>query len=103
MLRGKREYSTVMSEDQHGFDLILVDGSYRSKCISSATKLLKSGGILYLDNSDCDTESQGGDMRIAEWKARSFAESSNAHVTEFTDFAPGQFFVGQGLMVILPG
>lgn len=101
--KNETEYSTFMSEDKCGFDLVMIDGSYRSKCISTAVKLLKPGGILYLDNSDKGSTSSGGDMRIAESTARSFAQHSNAQVVEITDFAPAQFFVQQGLMIQLPG
>ena len=97
------EYSTFMSEGEQGFDLIMVDGSYRSKCISHAEKLVKSGGILYLDNSDIDSGPIGGDMRIAETLARNFAENYDAQVIAITDFAPTVFFVTQGLCVKLPG
>jgi predicted O-methyltransferase YrrM len=97
------EYSTFMSDDTKGFDLVMVDGSCRSKCVSHASKLVKPGGILYLDNSDKDSVPFGGDMRIAESIARDFAKNSNAEITEITDFAPTQFFVQQGLCVRLPG
>jgi SAM-dependent methyltransferase len=96
------EYSSFMSDDEDGFDLVMVDGSYRSKCIAHAVKLVKPGGILYLDNSDKDSAPDGGDMRIAEAIVRSFAKSSDAEVTEITDFAPTQFFVQQGLCIKFP-
>lgn len=98
---GEGEYSTFMSQDKEGFDLIVIDGSYRSKCLSHAIKLIKSCGIIYLDNSDKDSTHHGGDMRIAESQARSFALASKAQVIEFTDFAPAQFFVQQSLLVKL--
>ena len=96
------EYSSFMSNDAKGFDLIMVDGDFRSKCILSASKLLKPGGILYLDNSDKDSAPSGGDMRLAESSLRDFATSRNAEITEITDFAPTQFFVQQGLYAKLP-
>jgi predicted O-methyltransferase YrrM len=93
------DYYTFMSDDAKGFDLIMVDGNWRSKCIMNAAKLLKPGGILYLDNSDKDSSPQGGDMRLAEQLAREFAQSKCAKITEFTDFAPTQLFVQQGIMI----
>ncbi len=99
----ENEYSSFMSDDKQGFDLIMVDGSCRSKCISHAAKLVKPGGILYLDNSDKDSTPDGGDTRIAENIARNFAEDSDAEVIEITDFAPTQLFVQQGLCIKLPG
>ena len=90
-----------MSQDNIGFDLIIVDGSYRSKCMASAIKLLKPGGIIYLDNSDKDYIS-GGDMRLAEDILLDFAQEKHAQFKYFTDFAPAEFFVNQGLIVICP-
>ena len=95
-------YSQFMVNDSAGFDLIMVDGSHRSACIFHATKLLKPGGILFLDNSDKDSTPKGGDIRFAEEYALQFAKEHYAEVTYFTDFAPTQFFVQQGLMIKLP-
>jgi hypothetical protein len=95
------DYSEFMSDDPAGFDLIMIDGSIRNACIARASKLLKPGGILYLDNSDKDSTPRGGDMRLAEEFALRFANDRNAAVTYFTDFAPTQLFVQQGLMVKL--
>lgn len=94
-------YSEFMADDPSGFDLIMIDGSIRSSCISHAAKMLRPGGIIYLDNSDKDSTSRGGDMRLAEKLVMQLASSRKATVTYFTDFAPTQFFVQQGLMVKL--
>lgn len=98
---GLNEYSQFMTNDDAGFDLIMIDGNHRSACVAHAIKLLKSGGILYLDNSDRDTKIKSGDTRLAEELALQFARERHAQVTYFTDFAPTQFFVQQGLMVKL--
>lgn len=100
---GADAYSHFMSSDSAGFDLIMIDGSHRSACVAQASKLLKPGGILYLDNSDRDSTPRGGNMRLAEEFALQFAKDRDAHVTYFTDFAPTQFFVHQGLMIRLGG
>ena len=85
-----------MARDETGFDLIMVDGSHRSECVSHAAKLLRPGGILYLDNSDKDPTARGGDMRLAEEYAIQFAKQQNGTTTYFTDFAPTQMMVQQG-------
>lgn len=95
-------YSQCFTDDSRGFDLIMVDGSHRSACIAHAVKLLRPGGILYLDNTDKDSTPRGGDMRLAENNAPQFAKGKNAEIFYFTDFAPTQLFVQQGLMVKLP-
>ena len=95
-------YSRFKADDNDGFDLIMVDGNHRSACIANSAKLLKPGGILYLDNSDKDSDPGGGDMRVAEAFALNFARERNAHIEYFTDFAPTQLFVQQGLLIRLP-
>jgi predicted O-methyltransferase YrrM len=98
------EYFSFKSEDSRGFDLIMIDGSWRSKCVAHAKGLLKPGGILYVDNTDKDSAPGGdGDLRVAEALAREFAAERGAQVREFTDFAPAQLFVEQGLLIKLPG
>jgi len=94
-------YSQFKCGDDVGYDLIMVDGSFRSSCVANTLKLLKPSGILYLDNSDKDSTESGGDMRLAESQVLSFAKQQNAEVIYFTDFAPTQLFVQQGLMIKL--
>jgi SAM-dependent methyltransferase len=98
----EEEYASFMAGDAEGFDLIMVDGSCRSKCVAHAGNLLRPGGILYLDNSDKDSAPEGGDMRQAEAIARQIARDKGAQIIEVTDFAPTQFFVQQGMCVKLP-
>jgi predicted O-methyltransferase YrrM len=96
------DYYAFMANDRSAFNLIMIDGSHRSKCVENALTLLRPGGILYLDNSDKDSSPGGGDMRCAEQRALEFAKYRDAQVSYFTDFAPTQFFVQQGMMIRLP-
>ena len=96
------EYSRHGSNAGGLFDLVVVDGSYRSDCILTAFELVGPGGIVYLDNSDKDSGVDGGDMRQAELSARRLAVEVEAVISEFTDFAPTQLFVQQGLLIKLP-
>lgn len=98
----KDSYGRFKIGDNEGFDLVMVDGSHRSICVANAAKLLRPGGILYLDNSDKDSGPGGGDMRAAETLALNFARERNAQIEYFTDFAPTQLFVQQGLLIRLP-
>lgn len=99
----KPEYISPEITGQEGFDLIMVDGDYRSECIRNSLPFLKAGGILFLDNSDQDSKPQGGDRRVAEQLALEYAKRTNAATTYFTDFAPAQFTPNQGLMIVAPG
>jgi predicted O-methyltransferase YrrM len=98
-----QEYSSFPPDPGPGFDVILVDGRHRKSCVASSSRFLKPGGILYLDNSDMGHSDPSRDLRRAEQAALEFARSRSAQVTYFTDFAPTQFFVEQGLMVRLEG
>lgn len=95
------QYVEFMKGDRAGFDLIMVDGSHRSRCIAQSADLLRRGGVLYLDDSDKDI-AKGGDMREAERLLRELAEKKGAKIREFTDFSPTQFFVKQGIAMELP-
>lgn len=95
----KESYISFGSSESEGFDLIMVDGSFRSDCIERSLQLLKPGGIIYLDNADKDSGDAGGDMRIAENRLREFVKEKDAELFEFTDFAPTQLFVQQGILV----
>lgn len=97
------EYSRFMAHDARGFDLVVVDGNYRYRCTMAALPLLRKGGIFYLDNSDRGVVSADEDTRRAKAAILAFARERNAEITFFTDFAPTQFFVQQGLMIKLPG
>lgn len=96
------EYRQFMANDTAGFDLIVVDGICRHQCTITALPLLRNGGIFYLDNSDRGVISRDEDSRKAEAAILEFARERSAEVNWFTDFAPTQFFVQQGLMVKLP-
>jgi precorrin-6B methylase 2 len=83
------------------FDLIMVDGSYRSACVRESLPFLKPGGIIYLDNTDKDTEAEPAhaDMAIAKKLLIDFAASNNATIEYYSDFAPTQLFAQQGMLV----
>jgi len=100
------DYFTFMSDQEIKFDLILVDGSFRDQCIKHAINNLKEGGILYLDNSDkypfiSETAiiPVVGNIRFAEKMILEYSKNNNCITKYFTDFAPTQFFVQQGLML----
>jgi SAM-dependent methyltransferase len=99
----EQEYATFCADDPDGFDLVMVDGTWRSRCMENAVKLVRPGGILYLDNADKHSTAAGGDTRGAEQLALEFAKANGAEVTYLTDFAPAQLFVQQGMCVRLLG
>jgi hypothetical protein len=103
LARSEQEYINFMPDDNRVFDLILIDGSYRSSCVLHILNKIKKSGIIYLDNSDKDSTVKVGDMRLAENILLNFARQSKADVKYFTDFSPTQFFAQEGMLVKLPG
>lgn len=99
------EQYTTLSEAERGdgFDLIMVDGSARELCVRRTLDLLRPGGMMYLDNSDKHGGSTfSGDIPEARRTMLEFASAHGASTRLFTDFAPTQLFVQQGLMLTLP-
>ena len=97
-LAGEAYYSAASFADE-SFDLIIVDGSYRSKCLENAYSKLKAGGYIYLDNSDTDMESSTGDMRVAERILLGLSEVWSSPVEFYTGFSPGNLHAHQGALL----
>jgi hypothetical protein len=98
-----KSYSHFADKAKKGFDLVMVDGEWRSRSAIQGAKLVKPGGVIYLDNSDKDSTSEGGDTREAEKFLLKFAKQKKAKVTYFVDFAPTQFFIQEGMLVQMKG
>ena len=97
-----KDYYKYQTNSDLRFDLIIIDGSHRSLCLKEAINLVKSGGIVYIDDSDKDSTSSSGDMRVTESFALTISKEKNAKIEYYTDFVPTQFFVQQGMMLRLP-
>jgi hypothetical protein len=93
------EYSLASDFADETFDLIVVDGNSRSKCLENAHRKLKVGGYLYLDNSDTDMAIPDGDMRLAEAKMRKLAEEWSAPLKFYTGYSPGSIHPHQGALL----
>ncbi len=98
-LRAGPDYFDARGFESEQFDLIVVDGNYRSKCIELFHPALKAGGILYLDNSDKDMTREGGDLRRAEAKILELSECWASPPRYFTGFCPGNLGPHQGVMI----
>lgn len=97
---GADDYAELaLDERADGFDLVMVDGSQRDRCVQTAIELIRPGGMIYLDNSDKGFGDATGDVPAARQLLLDFAARDGADVTLFTDFAPTQLFVQEGLMV----
>ncbi len=96
-------YCSISKADAgEGFDFILVDGNWRDQCVANSIDYLRPHGILYIDNSDRGPRPAGsldGDMPRARTLALEYARRVPCDVRYFTDFAPTQLFVQQGMLV----
>jgi hypothetical protein len=86
------------------FDLIIVDGSWRWKCIEFALNHLKPGGCVYLDNSDADKDYRyypNKDMRHEAQKLLEVFASTHPDYTlsHFISFLSGELHVGKGTLL----
>ena len=68
LIRKDTPYNDICDDylDEY-FDIILVDGRNRNKCMQSAIPKLKKGGVLILDNSERDYYHLGYDL-MKDWE-----------------------------------
>lgn len=90
-------YATV--PDGETFDLILVDGRWRDRCVENALDRLSPNGILYLDNADKSSNEDTGDVPRAVALIEEAAKRNGWRLERFTDFAPAMFFAQAGLLL----
>lgn len=91
LLTDRERYVNFPDQPTMQFDLIIVDGSHRTECVRAAVGRLLPGGMLYIDNSD-------GDLHDAEQIVAAAAEHEHGQLSFYTDFAPTQLYVSQGLL-----
>lgn len=85
------------------FDLILVDGPWRADCLLRHMSQIKSGGIIYLDNTDAESSSgDPGEIDLAIQRLRQFTEQRQGTLLRFTDFAPGCIFATEAYLARMP-
>ncbi len=75
-----------------GFDLVLIDGYWRSECVPAAIQATSADGAIYLDNADGYPEPL--DL-LREW-----AVKTNREEIRFTDFSPTALFVTCGSLFV---
>ena len=97
-------YSRISQSDAgDGFDLILIDGLWREKCVESVIPHLRPGGILYLDNADRGWRGEGhptGNTPLARARMLEFARQEGCIAQSYVDFVTGQFLAQEGLLVL---
>ena len=107
VLRCGEEYHTFHTQDPEYFDLAIIDGDYRWRCIESVLPRMRAGGLIYLDNSDSDKDtrfySDPNDKFLAQKILRRTAESTpGARKVRISGFVDGEVYVGSGTLLVLP-
>lgn len=82
--------SSILKYPDETFDLVVIDGRCRVACIRGSISKVKSGGVIYLDDSDRAEYSDADDL-LAGWKQ---------HV--FIDLKAGGGPPGQGTLFLKP-
>jgi predicted O-methyltransferase YrrM len=98
-MRTPDSFSDLSGFPDGSFDFILIDGWDRHGCVVNALPKLRSGGWIYLDNSDKDMTRPDGDLRRAEEALLAAVDERQGTIRYFVDFSPTNFFVEQGLLV----
>jgi predicted O-methyltransferase YrrM len=93
------DYTHAADTADKMFDLIVIDGSYRSQCLENAHRYLKPGGYLYLDNSDTEMAAADGEMRRAEQMMKRLAQEWSSPLKFYTGFCPGNLHAHQGALL----
>jgi predicted O-methyltransferase YrrM len=94
-------YSSLDEFPDGTFDFILIDGSQRGNCAAAAINKIRTGGYIYLDNSDKHSSGEGGDTRIAENILLNAVREKQGEVQYFVDLLPTYLAVSQGMLVKL--
>jgi hypothetical protein len=98
-LRSLDQYYDVSDYADASVDLAFIDGEWRSRCVENVVSKIRSGGLLYLDNTDLEENEPGDDMHQAEALALSACKARRGTYRYFVDFRPSRFEVTQGLLV----
>jgi predicted O-methyltransferase YrrM len=94
-LRSLSDYANIDDLADDSFDFVLIDGPSRLSCVAAALPKVKSGGSVYLDNTDDPAE------RPAEEVLLHAAREHNGTARYFTDYVPGKMTATEGLLVRL--
>jgi len=99
------EYYNMKWADGIKFDLAIVDGSYRWKCIEAILPFMKKNSIIYLDNSDCDKDKQFYPSISMSREAQKIIERTQAHngnyrIITLNGLISGEIHAGEGMLLI---
>ena len=91
--RGLDDYTAHADLPVRSFDLVVVDGIIRDRCMLTALEKVKSGGYVFFDNSDVPWD----EHRTARRTLKDAADVDG--ITLFDDFYPFQVQVNESMLV----
>jgi hypothetical protein len=77
--------------------LVIVDGDPRDACLMAALPKVRAGGAVFVGNTDKQCISGNCRELLKEPAAK-----TGAMLSHFRDFSPGNLFVSEGALLILP-
>lgn len=89
------------------FDLVVVDGSYRWRCIEAVLPLMRKGGAIYLDNSDADKDVRFYSDAHVKYMAQNILQQyadrhPGAQISRHVSVISGELHAGEGMILVLP-
>ena len=94
----------VAGGDGRVFDFVVVDGSYRWKCIEHILPCLSKRGLLYFDNADSDKDARSYDEAGAHHLAQAFLQAyadrtPGARLLKVASVVHGELYAGEGWLL----
>lgn len=89
------------------FDLAIIDGGWRWKCVDHILPRMKPGGIVYLDNADSDKDlclyEKIGSSRLAQQVMQNYVrEVPGASLSKIASMVDGELYAGAGWILKTP-
>jgi hypothetical protein len=96
------EFAGLPEASEPAFDLVVVDGAVRWRCIEVALPKIKQGGYLYLDNSDGDKDwcyyVESGRAKVAQALLDAAAVGGEGTVERLRGLCPATPHASEGML-----
>jgi protein-L-isoaspartate O-methyltransferase len=91
--------------DFDSYDVAIVDGEYRWKCLESLANKIRAGGFIYFDNSDSDKDAHhyaefGLEVpHQAQLLIEELKKQRKVRIKEIHGMIDGELFAGSGILI----
>lgn len=104
LAEGDAYFDAVSYATPEGFDLAIIDGDYRWRCVEEILPFMRNGGLVYLDNSDSDKDRRYYDnpemSRCAQQAMERFAlENPLSELMRLVSLINGEVQAGEGMIL----